>query len=198
MKINQNIKLPTKGRKAFSGSKEELITAIEKQITKELKQADCFDEDEIKEGVEEGWGLVEAYDLHEKIMKDTDISFDLENLFFGWHDEESLKNSITTLQIDGKEVPVVPMLAGGDWEDPVYFICYLDDKKKIRFFSPKPGNVFNPLTKEAFGNDEDKDDEFARTVGLSEYGDVFEDEYKQFEPDFELMKRAVQARLIAC
>ena len=194
MKINQNIKLPTKGRKAFTGSKEELIEAVTKQLTKELKKDDCFDADEIKEGVEEGWALTSAYNFTDKICKDTDIDFDLENCFFGWHDEESLKNSITTIQVDGKEVPVIQMMAGGDWEQPVYFICYLDDKKRIRFFSPKPGNTFNPLTKEAFGNDDEKDDEFARTLGMDDYGELQD----ILKPDEPLMIKAIQARLIAC
>lgn len=196
MKINQNIKLPTKGRKAFTGSKEELIEAVEKQLTKEIKEDDCFDEDEIKEGVEEGWALTSAYNFTDKICKDTDIDFDLENCFYGWQEEgePTLKEAITSINVDGKEVPVIPMMAGGDWEQPVYFICYLDDKKKIRFFSPRPGNTFNPLTKEAFGNDDDKDDEFARTLGLEDYGEL------QFnlKPDIDLMKKAIQARLIAC
>lgn len=195
MKINQNIKLPTKGRKALACSKEELIKVFTNKLKKELKE-DYDNEAELEEEVSDSYLPCDAYGMMDKIHDDCDIAFDLENCFYGWQEEgePTLKEASTSINVDGKEVPVIPMMAGGDWEQPVYFICYLDDKKKIRFFSPKPGNTFNPLTKEAFGNDDDKDDEFARTLGLEDYGEL------QFnlKPDVDLMTKAIQARLIAC
>jgi hypothetical protein len=195
MNINQNIKLPTKGRKALACSKEELIEVFTNKLKKELKE-DYDDEAELEEEVNDSYLPCDAYNTMEKIHDDCDIDFDLENCFYGWQEEgePTLKEAITTINVDGKEVPVIPMMAGGDWEQPVYFICYLDDKMKIRFFSPKPGNTFNPLPNEVFGNDDEKDDEFARTLGMDDYGEM------QFnlKPDIDLMKKAVQARLIAC
>ena len=108
--------------------------------------------------------------------------------------KEIIERIVKEYKADNKEVPVIQMMAGGDWEQPVYFICYLDDKKRIRFFSPKPGNTFNPLTKEAFGNDDEKDDEFARTLGMEDYGELQD----IIKPDEPLMIKAIQARLIAC
>ena len=194
MKINQNIKLPTKGRKALACSEEELLETITKQLKKELAKEDYMDKDEIEEGVKEGWALTSAGSTMDKIYKDTDIDFDLENCFYGWDcdGEPTLEEAITSVNIDGKAVPYIPMMAGGDWEAPVYFIAYLDDKKKIRFYSPKPGNVFNPKTKEAFGNDDEADEDFCQSIGVDDCN------WDEFRPDVPLMKKAVQARLIAC
>lgn len=47
--------------------------------------------------------------------------------------------------------------AGGDWEYPLYFICYLDGKE-LRGYIPKKGNVWNYKTKQAIGNGDDDDD----------------------------------------
>lgn len=50
--------------------------------------------------------------------------------------------------------------AGGDWENPIFFILYYDGEK-IDFYIPKAGNTFNPDTNSAFGNNEEpvEDDE---------------------------------------
>jgi len=51
------------------------------------------------------------------------------------------------------------VLAGGDWESPVFFIIYWDGKK-LRGYIPKNGNAWNHNTHEAFGNDDEADVEF--------------------------------------
>lgn len=193
MKINQNIKLPTKGRKALACSEEELIKVFTTKLKKELKE-DYDDEAELEEEVNNSYLPCDAYGMMDKIHNDCDIDFDLENCFYGWNNEDEpiLKEAITSINIDGKTVPYIPMMAGGDWETPVYFIAYLDDKKRIRFYSPKPGNVFNPKTKEAFGNNDEADEDFCQSVGVDDC------DWDEFRPDVPLMKKAIQARLIAC
>lgn len=42
--------------------------------------------------------------------------------------------------------------AGGDWETPVFFIVYWDGKN-IRGYIPSEGNLWNHMTKLAYGND---------------------------------------------
>jgi hypothetical protein len=46
--------------------------------------------------------------------------------------------------------------AGGDWEEPVFFMLYMD-QGQVRAWIPKDGNCWNRTTKQAFGNDEDAD-----------------------------------------
>jgi len=204
IKINQDIKMPTKGRKALTCSKEELMDAFKNEIVTELKNSG-IDEDDINDWMEQGvtCAFVEADDLHSKLFDDTSISFALENTSLGWNlsEEKTLEEATITLMIPGnhdpKEVPVILMNAGGDWEVPVYFIVYLDDKKKIRFYSPKPGNVFNPKNKEAFGNDEDKDEAFCKKIGM-DYDDLFSMGKDEIVPDYNLMRKAIKARLIPC
>lgn len=51
--------------------------------------------------------------------------------------------------------------AGGDWESPVFSIFYFDDQKILRCYIPEKGNVYNFLSKKAFGNS-DSDEKAAR------------------------------------
>jgi len=79
------------------------------------------------------------------------------------------------------------MSAGGDWEYPVYFIVYISNKKELRAYIPKHGNMWNKLTKEAFGNDEDADQDYFDSLGISEpeaifsKEEIFEDIKKRFK-----------------
>lgn len=42
--------------------------------------------------------------------------------------------------------------AGGDWEVPVFSIFFVNGEGKIQAYIPKSGNIFNFITKSAFGN----------------------------------------------
>ena len=203
MYINQTIKLPTKGRKALACSKDDLcnvLIASAKKGRPELSDLEDLNKEDLVE-----FGL---YEFSDKILNDTDIDFDTENIVLGWYKEGgSFDNILIDIEIDGKRVPILKLYAGGDWEFPVNLICYLDDKKKIRFFSPKPGNTFNPLNKKAFGNGEEfdffktddteevnLDEKFAQSVGYEDYEEFDE----ELECDTSLMLQAIKARLIAC
>jgi hypothetical protein len=47
---------------------------------------------------------------------------------------------------------VLWVAAGGDWEQPLAFILYLDNKNKVRGYVPMNGNVFDKIHKAAYGN----------------------------------------------
>ena len=78
--------------------------------------------------------------------KDQKIQFDFENV------EE----------IDSGElscgVPWILYMAGGDWELPVYFFLYPDEKENPRMYIPTKGNVFHKSLKVAYGSIIDKID----------------------------------------
>jgi len=91
--------------------------------------------------------------LEGKVEKDLKkVDFDWENYEYSpgetYCDEDdiggfhTLENGLTYLGVT----------AGGDWEWPLFFIIYWDGKK-LRGYIPKKGNVWNSITKTAYGND---------------------------------------------
>ncbi|MDB5036981.1 MAG: hypothetical protein JWQ35_509 [Bacteriovoracaceae bacterium] len=66
------------------------------------------------------------------------------------------------------------MTAGGDWENPVFFIIYWDGKA-LRGYIPTKGNLWNTDTKQAYGNDEESD---AKNL-LERFPDVFGDKLEE-------------------
>ena len=70
------------------------------------------------------------------------IHFDYENV--GCEEFVVLKNGL----------PVIKCWAGGDWELPVYFIIYWSGTE-FRGYTPENGNIFNPITKTAYGSEDD-------------------------------------------
>jgi hypothetical protein len=50
------------------------------------------------------------------------------------------------------------ILAGGDWEMPIFFLLYLDRKKRIRAFVPDKGQEWNRKTRMVYGNHVDDPD----------------------------------------
>ena len=84
---------------------------------------------------------------------DLKVEFDLENTndsggLCGYHTE-------------GNGFTYYGMSAGGDWENPVFFLVYWDGKK-LRGYVPTEGNLWNTTTKMAYGNDEDADEKNIR------------------------------------
>ena len=83
------------------------------------------------------------YEDKNLILKDlSSVKFDFENC------EEDTNG--TTIFPDGTEM--IWFYAGGDWEDPINFIFYLDCRDRVRAFIPKDGNVFCPKCKHAYGS----------------------------------------------
>lgn len=84
--------------------------------------------------------------------EDYKILFDFENFDDPKHTEE-WANLCDYYEF--KDFVVGLCCAGGDWEIPVYFALYIDNKDKLRAYVPTAGNVFNYYTKAAFGSDLD-------------------------------------------
>ena len=93
-------------------------------------------------------------ELTPTIVKDIKVKFDTENIddpIVRYENDpplgfQTMSNGLTFLG----------MSAGGDWENPVFFIIYWDGSK-LRAYVPTDGNTYNTDTKEAYGNDEDAD-----------------------------------------
>ena len=93
------------------------------------------------------------YNLPKKVEKDiSKIQFNFENceIIDGYMNYPCGYKMINT------DFPVLFVNAGGDWETSICFIIYWDGKD-LRGYVPEKGNVYNPITKTAFGSDEDSD-----------------------------------------
>lgn len=95
--------------------------------------------------------------LNSKISKDiSKIGFDFEN--WDWDGNMFAGNVMMGIQTLDNGFTFQGISAGGDWELPVYSIIYYDGKE-FRGYVPEDGNVFNPKTRMAWGNEEDEIDE---------------------------------------
>lgn len=89
---------------------------------------------------------------------------DLEKVWFNF---ENVQYQSTEVSANG--IPFFWVMAGGDWEIPVYFMLYFDGKE-FRGYVPVYGNSFNPKTKTAFGSDEDSENDRTGTYSYVEDG----------------------------
>jgi hypothetical protein len=83
------------------------------------------------------------------------INFDRENLYVCHKHSESTDWQLGFQTLDNG-FTYVGIVAGGDWEHPIYAIIY-HDGKQFRGYVPTKGNIFNPVTKSAFGNEDDEE-----------------------------------------
>ena len=82
---------------------------------------------------------------------DYKVKFDFENFSDPEHAFEPFGEFEGFYQLNDFAIGLC--FAGGDWECPLYFAIYIDDKNKLRAYIPTVGNVFNYYTKAAFGSD---------------------------------------------
>lgn len=142
-------------RKAAKISPEELWNLFqEKAKAAAVKEGDWEEGDRLDPFSWQSVGKISA-DLQK-------VEFDFENCEFQHQEEfgqwEGMLGYRTLYPLS-----YIGVMAGGDWEYPIYFIIYLDqDGKTFRAYIPKDGNVWNYDTKTAFGNDDEADDAFLR------------------------------------
>ena len=117
------------------------------------------------------------------------VEFDTENVMMTTKDMNHDCKLIGDYQTLDNGLTYLGVVAGGDWERPIFFIIYWDGKK-LRGYIPKDGNVWNYTTKQAYGNDGPADFKDAckyrltkkQAKELENSGDV--DDY--FSADFDL------------
>jgi hypothetical protein len=125
--------------------------------------------------------------------KDLDELGSEELLGFGSVERDVVKVDFSTENLNGSEEFGVwagllgPMqrgnlswygfMVGGDWEQPLYLIIYLDqDGKTLRGYIPNDGNPWNKKTKRAYGNDEEADAAYLKTLGFEDPEEEFDEE----------------------
>jgi len=92
------------------------------------------------------------------------------------------------------------IMAGGDWERPIFFIIYYDDE--LRAYVPEDGNVWNTDTNEAYGNDNKKDAEdvekrFPDAIVRNVANSHFEIGFDTILYDFDKMKQQIEREIVS-
>lgn len=126
------------------------VTISEKEFEKKFDGCLEQDEDMWLDGSYDRDPL-DYYALQDKLGKDLKVTFDLENVGEDYDPREimgirTLPNGLTYRGI----------MAGGDWEYPVFWIVYWDGKR-LRGYVPTDGNPYNTDTMEAYGNNPESD-----------------------------------------
>jgi hypothetical protein len=87
----------------------------------------------------------------DEVQKDLQlVNFDFENASF----TDAYENLPVGFHVLDNGMPCVFANAGGDWEHPVGYIVY-HDGETFRAYIPHRGNVWNRITKTAFGSEQE-------------------------------------------
>ncbi len=98
------------------------------------------------------------------IMKDlSKIWFDFENF-----EAEHEPNTLIGMNTLSNGLTFCGCIAGGDWEEPVFFIIYCDGKS-LRAYIPVHGNCINLDFKTAFGSEKYTDVDINALINLPRY-----------------------------
>ena len=88
--------------------------------------------------------------LKRKVLADLKVQFDLENVgSYG-------PKEITGVHVTRSGLVFKGIMAGGDWELPVFWMVYWDGRA-LRAYVPTDGNLYNTDTMQAYGNDPEAD-----------------------------------------
>lgn len=164
-----------KPAKKSSGKRKTTDPSMESLKKALLKKAKPYYEDdtiELEDILEND--MYEALDMfyEGQLRKDlSKVEFDMENFFINPASWGHV--GFQTIKTENGDLAVLMCVAGGDWEYPIAFCVYFDGKS-LRAYIPSEGNFYNKKVKAAFGNDEDADDAYFKSIGTS-FKEVFED-----------------------
>lgn len=137
-------------------------TQLESKIKSLWKKYDYYDESD---------HIAPFHLLSVQLEKDlSTVQFDTENMSsedlygdgsfpIGYH---TLENGMSFLGVN----------AGGDWENPLFFIVYWDGQD-LRAYIPEDGNPWNTDTHKAYGNDDENDEQNDRINAKKRYPEYF-------------------------
>ena len=111
------------------------------ELKAELIERYMFDED------------VDYDDLMYDIDDDLKVKFDFENMSIPIDDTNNYRIWAEDTFYQLGNYAVLLCGGGGDWESPVKFCIYIDNKNKVRCYIPTRGNPFNKHTMTAYGSE---------------------------------------------
>jgi len=109
-------------------------------------------------------GLLDYRALENKVAKDLKVDFDLENV-----GENYIPKNIIGVHVLPNGLVYRGIMAGGDWEHPLFWIVYWDGRR-LRAYIPTDGNPYNTDTMQAYGNDPEAD---GKNIG-KRYPDLYD------------------------
>jgi len=126
------------------------------------------------------FGVMYVWDMriHNALMAcveiDNVIIKDLSKVQFDWENCgcDLERDTPCGFWVTPEGVPTLGCYAGGDWEDPVFFVLYPESETSIRAYMPKAGNTYNLKNKTAWGSGDDGDedaDENPRKVDVTTF-----------------------------
>lgn len=128
------------------------------------RKAAKIDQSTLKQKIEEIMGDDgDFYELQEIIQNDLKYQFDFENETYDPYNPPIIFGDTSTMigkhLVGYNTLPngltFLGIQAGGDWEDPVFFIVYYDGNK-MRAYIPTYGNMVNQDFKTAFGSEQNR------------------------------------------
>lgn len=138
------------GRKAKKVTIEEF-----KNILANVK----LDESELFDSMIDKWylGAMSTLTFNDMVSDDLcEVIFNYENVYFDndFHVDGDVTLGFKTID----DLTILVGCAGGDWESPVIFCFYIDDKGNIRGYIPKEGNTYNTKWDTAYGSEGENPD----------------------------------------
>ena len=152
--INTDTKLLKNGGRKFTDMS---LEEFEQKLYDAAKKYYWFNEDKsFDEWIKDPWVTID--DLYQ-VEKDLEkVRFDLENLTYS-NEMPFTKNkegNLCGFHTLDNGFSFLGGMAGGDWENPLFFIIY-HDGKKFRGYIPAYGNTYNTDMNAAFGSEGDSD-----------------------------------------
>lgn len=133
--------------------------------------------------------------IQQKLGKDLKVEFDWENYNFGEDPRDTEMSRLLGYQTLPNGLTFLGGMAGGDWEHPVFFIIYYDGSR-LRGYVPTEGNPWNTDTKQAYGNDEEKDIKNARKRWPGQYQNTTELDGGDFDFEPDLIEKDIRERIL--
>ena len=132
--------------------KDELAARILEAVKKNDEAKEALDDLPSKTSIEKKIEQIAPYlrEINSKVEDDlSKVEFDLENISTEGYGDKA--KDIIGFQMLDNGLTYLGVMAGGDWELPVFFIIYWDGKS-LRGYIPTEGNMFNTSTMSAYGN----------------------------------------------
>jgi len=152
---------------------------------------------ELKKKIEEKFtdkdGGISHQLITQKLGKDIKVKFDFEN--FEYNGSSFGPKTLLGYKSLDSGLTFLGMVAGGEWEHPVYFLLYWSGKA-IRGYVPTEGNPWNTTTNQAYGNDEVADLKNAKKRWPELYKDATEVEGSDFEFDTQAIRNDIKTRIL--
>jgi hypothetical protein len=123
--------------------------------------------------------MYELDEIPDKVYQDlAKVEFDFENRSCSDNFGKYTKSLIGIHQTKSG-ITFLGCNAGGDWEQPVFFLIYWDGKE-FRGYVPKEGNVYDKKKKIAFGNEDEDEEDFDAWKNFNE-SEILKDIEQRFE-----------------